>query len=74
MPSRKKIDLKRVSLASLNTTCPKCQAVIEPAQIRRINFDEIKCPWCDAISSHEKWLRTVLALTIFLWVYNRIYR
>jgi transposase-like protein len=53
MPSRKKINLAKV-LASLNTNCPKCQAVIEPAQIRRINFDEIQCPWCDAIFEPRK--------------------
>ena len=44
MPSRKKINFEKV-LGSLNTICPKCQSVIEPAQIRRVSFDEIKCPW-----------------------------
>jgi len=45
MPSRKKIDLQKV-LASLNTTCPKCGRVIEPQEIRRVNFEEMICPGC----------------------------
>ena len=45
MPSRKKIDLKKV-LASLNTICPKCGWVIEPYEIRRVNFEEMVCPGC----------------------------
>jgi hypothetical protein len=43
MPSRKKIDLQKV-LASLNTTCPKCGRVIEPQEIRRVNFKLKNCP------------------------------
>jgi len=38
MPSRKKIDLQNV-LACLNTTCPKCGRVIEPQEIRSVNFE-----------------------------------
>ena len=45
MPSRKKINLQKV-LASLNTTCPKCGRVIEPQEIRRVNFEEMICPEC----------------------------
>src|SRR5215472_452418 len=50
MPSRKKINFEKV-MAALNTTCPTCQAVIEPAQIRRLNFEEIQC---DAIFEPRK--------------------
>jgi ribosomal protein S27AE len=45
MPSRNKVDLQKV-LASMNTTCPKCGRVIQPAEIRRISFDEMVCPKC----------------------------
>jgi len=45
MPSRKKIDLQKV-LASLNTICPKCGRVIEPQEIRRVNFELMICPGC----------------------------
>ena len=45
MPSRKEIDLQKV-LACLNTTCPKCGRVIEPQEIRRVNFEEMICPQC----------------------------
>jgi transposase-like protein len=53
MPSRKNINLEKVP-ASLSPVCPQCKAQIEPAQIRRIGFDEIKCPWCDAIFQARK--------------------
>ena len=43
MPSRKKINLQKV-LASLYTDCTECQAKIEPAQIQRMGFYEVKCP------------------------------
>ena len=45
MPSRKKIDYEKV-FAALNTTCPKCGRVIEPQEIRRVNFEEMLCPGC----------------------------
>jgi len=45
MPSRKKIDMQKV-LACLNTICPKCGRVIEPQEIRRVNFEEMICPEC----------------------------
>jgi DNA-directed RNA polymerase subunit RPC12/RpoP len=47
VPSRKKINLEKV-LASLNTTCPTCGRVIEPAEIKRVSWDEIECPDCNA--------------------------
>jgi hypothetical protein len=53
MFSPREIDLQKVA-ASLNTVCPQCMAVIEPSQIMRINFDEIKCPWCDAMFQPQK--------------------
>jgi len=49
MPSRKRIDLEKVK-AALNTTCPTCSRVTEPAEIRHPNFDEIICPECDPAS------------------------
>jgi hypothetical protein len=45
MPSRKKIDLKKI-IDSLHTICPKCARVIEPHEIRRVNFEEMICPEC----------------------------
>jgi len=33
----------------LATVCPQCDAEIEPLERKRVNFHEIKCPWCDAI-------------------------
>jgi len=45
MTPKGKIDLQEV-LASLNTTCPKCGRVIEPQEIRRVNFEEMICPGC----------------------------
>jgi hypothetical protein len=54
MPTRKKIDLQDILLASVNTFCPECKAQIEPSQIMRVSFDEIKCPWCDAIFQTRK--------------------
>jgi predicted RNA-binding Zn-ribbon protein involved in translation (DUF1610 family) len=45
MPSRKKIDLQKV-MAALHTTCPTCGRVIEPAEIQRVNFEEMISPEC----------------------------
>ena len=47
MPKKQKINLEKV-LASMNTLCPKCGRVIQPAEIRRVSFDEIECPECGA--------------------------
>jgi hypothetical protein len=43
MPKKQKINLEKV-LAPMNTLCPKCGRVIQPAEIRRVSFDEIECP------------------------------
>jgi hypothetical protein len=37
VPGRKKIDMQQV-LACMNTICSKCQAIIEPAQLMRLNL------------------------------------
>jgi ribosomal protein S27AE len=47
MPKKQKINLEK-ALASMNTLCPKCGRVIQPAEIRRVSFDEIECPECGA--------------------------
>lgn len=44
-PVSKRIHLDRV-LASQKTACPKCGRAIEPAEIRRVNFEEMVCPSC----------------------------
>lgn len=46
MPSKQKINLEKVQ-AALNTLCPKCGYVIQPAEIRRYDFNTMKCPACD---------------------------
>jgi hypothetical protein len=48
-----KINLRKIR-ATLNLVCPKCQAEIEPSQIMRVNFEEIKCPFCDSIVKPQK--------------------
>jgi rubredoxin len=45
---RKKIDLKKV-LACPDAVCPKCQHVITPAEIRRLDFDRMECPACGEV-------------------------
>ncbi len=42
-PPRGKIHLQDI-LASLSVTCPKCGRVIQPAEIRRVNFEEMSLP------------------------------
>jgi ribosomal protein S27AE len=32
--------------ASLDAVCPKCGALIPPAEVRRIDFERIECPMC----------------------------
>src|SRR4029077_12287737 len=53
MPSRRKIDLTRVR-ASLTTVCPNCGHEIEPAELRRIDFNRALCPPCKAIFTPGK--------------------
>jgi DNA-directed RNA polymerase subunit RPC12/RpoP len=45
VPRFKKINLGKVK-ECLGTVCPKCGRVIEPAEIQRVNFEEIACPDC----------------------------
>jgi ribosomal protein S27AE len=45
MPRGKQINLEKV-LACLDAVCPKCHHVIPPAEIRRLDFDRMKCPAC----------------------------
>ena len=45
MPSKQKIDREKVN-AALNALCPKCGYSIPPAEIRRVDFDTMKCPEC----------------------------
>ncbi len=45
MPSSRKINLEKVR-ASLDEVCPKCGALIPPADVRRIDFERIECPLC----------------------------
>jgi predicted RNA-binding Zn-ribbon protein involved in translation (DUF1610 family) len=42
---RGKIDIKKIQ-ASLTTTCPKCGRIIQPSEIRRVNFELMICPEC----------------------------
>jgi predicted RNA-binding Zn-ribbon protein involved in translation (DUF1610 family) len=57
VPSRKKIDWKKVQ-AALTTTCPKCGYEITPAEIVRVSWEEIQCPkcgaWFDAAEAKEQ--------------------
>jgi hypothetical protein len=41
--SRKKIEMQKV-LACMNTVCPKGEGVIEPAQLMRLNFEDVPMP------------------------------
>jgi hypothetical protein len=45
MPRSRKINLEKVR-ESLDKLCPKCGCLISPAQVRRIDFERIKCPVC----------------------------
>jgi ribosomal protein S27AE len=35
--------------AALNTLCPKCNYSIPPAEIRRVDFETMKCPKCGEV-------------------------
>jgi ribosomal protein S27AE len=48
MPRKEKIHLEKV-LAALNTLCPACGYSITPAEIRRVDFDKMKCPRCGEV-------------------------
>jgi len=43
MPSRRKLDLEEVK-ASLSTLCPQCGDAIAPAELRRVDFERVRCP------------------------------
>ncbi|MHB8218661.1 MAG: zf-TFIIB domain-containing protein [Candidatus Sulfotelmatobacter sp.] len=45
MPRKQKINLEKV-LAALKTLCPKCGYVIPLSEIRRFDFNTMKCPKC----------------------------
>jgi ribosomal protein L32 len=45
MVTKQKINRGKVQ-AALNTVCPKCGYVIPPGEIRRIDFELVKCPEC----------------------------
>ena len=41
----RKIDLSKVCEA-LTTTCPKCGRVIQPSEVKRLNFEDMLCLAC----------------------------
>jgi uncharacterized protein (UPF0212 family) len=45
MPRLRKINREKVQV-SLDTTCPKCGFSISPAQIRRVDVEQVVCPEC----------------------------
>ena len=48
-PGRKqKLNREKIQ-AALNTLCPRCGYSITPAEIRRVDFDTMKCPKCGEI-------------------------
>ena len=53
MPRGKKIDLAKV-LACLDTVCPRCQRVITPAEIRRLDFEQMRCHACGEVFVPKK--------------------
>jgi len=42
---KQKINRAKVQ-AALDTLCPKCGYSIPPEQIRRVDFDKMRCPSC----------------------------
>jgi predicted RNA-binding Zn-ribbon protein involved in translation (DUF1610 family) len=59
---RGKIGLQKVH-ESLTTTCPKCGRIIQPSEIRRVNFEEMICPECGAPlrRSEDETVETVIS-------------
>ena len=41
----KKVNLEKMQ-ASLDAECPKCGKAISPAEVKRIDFERMKCPAC----------------------------
>ena len=50
---RKKIDLKKV-LESLITVCPSCGVSISPAEVMRVDAEQMRCPKCGNIFEAKK--------------------
>jgi hypothetical protein len=48
MPRKQKSNREKVQ-AALTTLRPKCGYSITPAEIRRVDFDRMKCPKCGEI-------------------------
>jgi predicted RNA-binding Zn-ribbon protein involved in translation (DUF1610 family) len=53
MPARKKINLEKVK-ASLATPCPQCGYQIPPAELRRVDFEQVQCPKCKQVFTPGK--------------------
>jgi len=53
MTHQKKVNLQRV-LASLNTVCTECGYSILSAELRRIDFERMKCPKCGAVFTPKR--------------------
>jgi hypothetical protein len=47
MPRARKINLEKVR-ASLDAVCPKCERLISPAEVRRIDFERIECRFAES--------------------------
>ena len=45
MARSRKVNREKVQ-ASLDVVCPKCGKVITPAEVRRVDFQNIVCPAC----------------------------
>jgi predicted RNA-binding Zn-ribbon protein involved in translation (DUF1610 family) len=45
MPRHSKLDLHKVR-ASLTTTCAECGHEIAADELRRVDFDHVRCPQC----------------------------
>ena len=50
MPRKGKINLEKVK-ASLSIVCTECGYGIEPAELKRIDTEHIRCPKCGAAFS-----------------------
>jgi hypothetical protein len=45
MPARRKLDPEKIR-ASVNATCPQCDASIPPDQQMRVDFEHVQCQKC----------------------------
>ena len=48
MPRREKINLEKVK-ASLSVPYPECGHTVSPAELLRIDSEQVRCPKCGAI-------------------------